>query len=474
VDNAQHRPQRYETQNRDRVPPRNTARIYPQPPEQSVDWNLLASRAPESRRGDTAEIPSVSPTPGQAVDDAPIASRTARRAAVSQRRPTGEISAQSGTASRQIAAVRPNQQRRTAEQPSARATLYGKTKTAAKKSLKRAEAKSRGWIKRHAVIAACLIVVLVGGVAAATASFVNSGALSPFNTTVTAGPPVYYGYVHNVAAASAVTCTVRIQNGADTPYIVSSQITTVSQLLADQNISTAAPDSNTQVSLNHGQSDLITDGMTIQIDYTKQLTTQQKTVIPFKTVYKDTNTLTKGTQKTVTQGSDGYTLSETVQTLVNGTVTDTVTNDNVKTVQPVDAVVERGTKAVAAAAPAPSTKAASTTPDSSGTGGTFTAPDGTKYHYLYKLTVTATAYGTSVPALTASGLPAKVGVIAVDPDVIPLLSKVYVTGSYGDYGVCTAADTGSAIKGDTIDIYMATMAEEVAFGRRIMTVYVLG
>lgn len=81
---------------------------------------------------------------------------------------------------------------------------------------------------------------------------------------------------------------------------------------------------------------------------------------------------------------------------------------------------------------------------------------------------------------TRSGLKIEQGtgikVIAVDPNVIPLNTKVYVEGLNGawDYGHAVAADTGSAIKELKIDLYMDTHEEALEWGRRKVNVYVLG
>ncbi len=60
-------------------------------------------------------------------------------------------------------------------------------------------------------------------------------------------------------------------------------------------------------------------------------------------------------------------------------------------------------------------------------------------------------------------------VIAVDPSVIPLGSKVYVEG----YGYAVAGDTGGAIKGNRIDLFMASHSDAVQFGRKSVRVKVL-
>lgn len=84
------------------------------------------------------------------------------------------------------------------------------------------------------------------------------------------------------------------------------------------------------------------------------------------------------------------------------------------------------------------------------------------------LVVDAVAY--HLPGKTASGLPVGVGVIAVDPNVIPLGTRVFVPG----YGAAVAADVGSAIRGNIIDLWMPSTARARAWGRRTVTITVYG
>ena len=94
----------------------------------------------------------------------------------------------------------------------------------------------------------------------------------------------------------------------------------------------------------------------------------------------------------------------------------------------------------------------------------------TSYRAVY--TMEATAYlptDGSPEGLTAMGIPATRGVVAVDPRVIPLGSRVYIPG----YGIAIAADTGGAIRGERIDLCMETDSECMNFGRRDVQVYVL-
>jgi 3D (Asp-Asp-Asp) domain-containing protein/LysM repeat protein len=93
-----------------------------------------------------------------------------------------------------------------------------------------------------------------------------------------------------------------------------------------------------------------------------------------------------------------------------------------------------------------------------------------------EITVKATAYTASCEGcsgITATGLNIKDNpnekVIAVDPSVIPLGSKVYVEG----YGEATAADTGGAIKGNRIDVFIPSEQDATNFGVKQLKVTIL-
>ncbi len=88
------------------------------------------------------------------------------------------------------------------------------------------------------------------------------------------------------------------------------------------------------------------------------------------------------------------------------------------------------------------------------------------------LHVIATAYIAGCykcSGTTASGMHAGFGIIAVDPRLIPLGTKLMIPG----YGRAIAGDTGGAIVGHRVDLGMNTLAAALKFGRRPMTVYVL-
>jgi 3D (Asp-Asp-Asp) domain-containing protein len=81
-------------------------------------------------------------------------------------------------------------------------------------------------------------------------------------------------------------------------------------------------------------------------------------------------------------------------------------------------------------------------------------------------TLTVTATGYSLPGRTATGLPVGWGIVAVDPSVIPLGTRMTIPG----YGSGVAADTGSAVQGYAIDLWFPTVADAVAWGRRTVTI----
>ena len=87
------------------------------------------------------------------------------------------------------------------------------------------------------------------------------------------------------------------------------------------------------------------------------------------------------------------------------------------------------------------------------------------------LAMNATAYapGYGAGTITATGRRAGYGLVAVDPRVIPLGTRLYIEG----YGNAIAADTGGAIKGNRIDLGYNSGSEAFAFGRRPVSVQVL-
>ena len=81
-----------------------------------------------------------------------------------------------------------------------------------------------------------------------------------------------------------------------------------------------------------------------------------------------------------------------------------------------------------------------------------------------QLTVSSTGY--CLRGTTATGMPVGWGVVAVDPAVIPLGTRMTVPG----YGEGVAADTGSAVRGAMIDLWFPTCSQALAWGRKTLTI----
>ncbi len=169
--------------------------------------------------------------------------------------------------------------------------------------------------------------------------------------------------------------------------------------------------------------------------------------IPFSVQHEPDSHLLKGHSQIAVQGQDG-TMVKTVQYLVqNGKTIRTTVVKTQEVTPPKAEVIEYGTA----------------DPISRG---------GPVLQFSRAISLLSTAYWPD-PAwsngYTAMGLKAQYGVVAVDPRVIPLGTRLYIPG----YGFAIAADTGSAIIGDRIDLCFDTAAQAQNWGVRPITVYIL-
>jgi 3D (Asp-Asp-Asp) domain-containing protein/peptidoglycan hydrolase CwlO-like protein len=81
-----------------------------------------------------------------------------------------------------------------------------------------------------------------------------------------------------------------------------------------------------------------------------------------------------------------------------------------------------------------------------------------------RMTVSSTGY--CLRGRTSTGIPTGWGVVAVDPAVIPLGTRMTIPG----YGEGVAADTGSAVRGAMIDVWFPTCAQALGWGRQLVTI----
>lgn len=205
---------------------------------------------------------------------------------------------------------------------------------------------------------------------------------------------------------------------------------------------------------------------------TQNETTESETA--FTTEYVEDDSLPRGETRVVSEGQNGIKAVTSKVTYKNGEeISREVIGEDIVT--PVkNRVIAKGTADVKAAASKSSSAAKST---SASTGGSII----NSMQYTKKITMTATAYTTSPSenggySVSAMGNPLRHGIVAIDPSIVPLGSKVYVEAADGSwsYGVASAEDTGGAIKGNRIDLCFEMSPSKASnFGRQSCNVYIL-
>ena len=193
----------------------------------------------------------------------------------------------------------------------------------------------------------------------------------------------------------------------------------------------------------------VTPDMTIHIiSPTNKLTTETRD-IPYEVGMRNNDNLPRGRQNVISPGQNGQEKvtyreikvgSETVRQELNREVLS----------EPVPEIVEVGT------------------------GNNLNMIETSRGFVRYRSarTVEASAYTMaegSGTGLTSTGVVPYHGVVAVDPDVIPYGTRMYIPG----YGFAVAADCGGAINGNTIDLFMEDYGDAISWGRRDVTVYFL-
>lgn len=207
------------------------------------------------------------------------------------------------------------------------------------------------------------------------------------------------------------------------------------------------------------------DGLSIQVERVEYVERTETETLSYKTVTQYTNTLAKGRILWKQKGNEGRVTRVYRDRIVEGEVTDTFMLSE-ETVEPIDAIKLVGTEVGAAMSPAPFDIELDEA--------------GQPVNYKSVLTGKATAY-TNDRGLCgdtcSTGMKAQVGVVAVDPKVIPYGTKLYIVSADGSYvyGYAIAGDTGGGVRAGRIiaDLFMDTYEECIQFGRRTMNVYIL-
>lgn len=212
---------------------------------------------------------------------------------------------------------------------------------------------------------------------------------------------------------------------------------------------------------------------TAYIDYTNidYVTGSYTEAIPctVKTVYS--SKLEAGAT-TLTEGKDGEQQVNYTAKVVNGVTVETVVDSRITLSEAVNGTKTVGTKK-AAVKTSENVKSISTLNPSSPI---ELDANGNPVSYKKHITVQATAY-TYTGNNCSTGVAPQPGYIAVNPDVIPYGTKMYIKSSDGSYiyGYAVAADTGGFINSrpNNVDLFMTSKAACTAFGRRNVEIYIL-
>lgn len=218
-----------------------------------------------------------------------------------------------------------------------------------------------------------------------------------------------------------------------------------------------------------GKDDILSEERNSSVENISKLTIERVT-------YKDVTESEKIDYDTVKENSDKVELGET-EVKTKGVEGEKAVVSRVKYIdgkkdssevvaekvikKPVDEVILVGTKGAASA----------------GGAGTFTDENGVEVSYKYMLSGSGTAYTAPAGSLTATGNTVYVGGVAVNPNLIPYGSKLYIESVDGSfvYGYATAIDTGGALMDGSavVDCFYFTYDECASFGRRDVNVYVI-
>lgn len=198
----------------------------------------------------------------------------------------------------------------------------------------------------------------------------------------------------------------------------------------------------------------VKDNMFIRVYRVTKQEIHEKKIIPYTTYHKYTSRLLLDKTVIEQHGKEGLKEIIAQRICIDGvSINDNIIKETILT-KPINCILVKGTK-----------KAVS-----------LPHFDTEKSRVKEILTMVATAYSDSKISCgkwaggpTAIGFKAQYGVVAVDPRVIPLRTKLYIEG----YGYGIAGDTGSAIKGNRIDVCFNTHQEAVKYGRKTVKVYIL-
>ncbi len=210
------------------------------------------------------------------------------------------------------------------------------------------------------------------------------------------------------------------------------------------------------------------DGMEVTVSHTVQRKQTYTVEIPFETSYCYDPTLPQGQEKILVEGVPGQLLRSADAVYVNAVEQSRTVLEETVVQQTVNQLVAIGTGENVGG------KAETIIGD-----GFIVLPTGEVLTYTDSQQFVATAYtktDAGCDEFTATGSRVHMGVVAVDPRMIPYGTRMFIVTNDGSYiyGIGTAEDCGGSIKGNRLDLYFDSTAECFQFGRRNCTVYFLG
>ena len=225
--------------------------------------------------------------------------------------------------------------------------------------------------------------------------------------------------------------------------------------------------------LNVGLNDKVYEDMDITLVKVTVKNETETQVVDYKTTVKKDSNMEKGTSEITQYGVEGEKTVTNRNTYEDGVLVNSKVISSKVTQKPVNQIKSVGTKV-------PEEKVKDTVIESNSSGdgaGTFVDDSGNTVSYKNVITGSGTAYTAKAGSLTATGAKACVGGVAVNPDIIPYGSKLYIKSTDGSYvyGYATAVDTGGALMDGSaiVDLYMDSYDDCANFGRRDVTIYVL-
>ncbi len=251
----------------------------------------------------------------------------------------------------------------------------------------------------------------------------------------------------NIVITEGVSVTFII-DGEETEYLAK----------ADTAIGTAIGDLKEKKEVEHiytsSYATLLEDGETYELNTIRDEIERHNEILPYETIYIEVDHLDPFEEEIITYGLEGTKEVIITKSMFGLDVTQEKVEEIIL-IEPITEVINIGAE-------------------------NKVATENGYVPYSKVLTMEATAYtagfestgknpGDPGYGITASGMVAQRGVVAVDPSFIPLGTTLYVEG----YGTAIAADTGGAINNNKIDLFYESVSDALQFGRRNVTVYIL-